>query len=207
MGLRTIGRWLYHAITSAEKRPYIEKNIESLELLTAQAASNRDIILLFNVLDELTYRKSSPARRDELVKKIISLLQEFWGASIAPNADSEQIAKEKSNYLAQADKRVAEEKTRKLNELRAKRDAEAKARRAEEERAKAAGNARLKAEAKAREEAKRKAQEEAGARLSPSPNLYPLPSYVSFNRIPFAPTPRGSKPHRSVQIHDVPDDC
>jgi len=157
MGLRTIGRWLYHAITSAEKRPYIELNIESLELLTAQAASKRDIILLFNVLDELTYRKSSPARRDGLVKKIISLLREFGGISIAPNADRDQIAKAKDNHLVEADKRVAEEKIRKSNELRAKRDAEAKERKAEEERLKAAEKARLEAEARAeREEAERK---------------------------------------------------
>ena len=160
MGLRTIGRWLYHAITSAEKRPYIELNIESLELLTAQAASSRDIILLFNVLDELTYRKSTPARRDELAKKITSLLKEFGDVNIVPKAEREKIAKARNDYLAQADLKAAEEKRRKLNEARSKREAEAKAQRAEEERTKAAEKAGLEAEAKAkREEAARKEAE------------------------------------------------
>jgi len=170
MGLRTIGRWLYHAITSAEKRPYIELNIESLELLTAQAASSRDIILLFNVLDELTYRKSTPARRDELAKKITSLLKEFGDVNIVPNAKREKIAKARNDYLAQADLKAAEEKRRKLNEARSKREAEAKAQRAEEERTKAAEKAGHEAEAKAkreeaaRKEADRQAKEAAAAK-------------------------------------------
>lgn len=77
MGLRTIGRWLYHTITSAEKRPYIKSSLESLELLTAEAADNRDVLLLFDVLDELKYRKTIPSKRDALTRKIISLIKEF----------------------------------------------------------------------------------------------------------------------------------
>jgi hypothetical protein len=167
MGLRTIGRWLYHAITSAEKRPYIELNIERLELLTAQAASSRDIILLFNVLDELTYRKSTPVRRDELAKKITSLLNEFGSINIAPNAEREKIAKTRSDYLAEADLRAAEEKRRQLSEARSKRDAEArkeaerKAQEAAAERARQEAEAKAQREEAARKEVERKAKEAA----------------------------------------------
>ena len=175
MGLRTIGRWLYHTITSAEKRPYIKSSLESLELLTAEAADNRDVLLLFDVLDELKYRKTIPSKRDALTRKIISLLKEFEGISISTDAGRELIAKARKIYLGEVFQRAAEEKRRKTSEAMAHLEAEAKAHRDEAERQEAerkakeaaAKQARLEAEAKAqrekaeRKEAERKAKEAA----------------------------------------------
>ena len=175
MGLRTIGRWLYHTITSAEKRPYIKSSLESLELLTAEAADNRDVLLLFDVLDELKYRKTIPSKRDALTRKIISLLKEFEGISISTDAGRELIAKARKIYLGEVFQRAAEEKRRKASEAMAHLEAEAKAHRDEAERQEAerkakeaaAKQARLEAEAKAqrekaeRKEAERKAKEAA----------------------------------------------
>ena len=167
MGLRTIGRWIYHTITSAEKRPYIQSSLESLELLTAKAAGNREMLLLFDVLEELKYRVTSPGRRDELAKKIISLLNEFGGVNIAPSTEREQIAKARSDYLAEADLRATEEKRRKLSEARSKRDAEArkeaerKAQEAAAEKARQEAEDKTKREEAAQKEAERKAKEAA----------------------------------------------
>jgi chemotaxis protein histidine kinase CheA len=175
MGLRTIGRWLYHTITSAEKRPYIKSSLESLELLTAEAADNRDVLLLFDVLDELKYRKTIPSKRDALTRKIISLIKEFEGISISTDAGRELIAKARKIYLGEVFQRAAEEKRRKASEAMAHLEAEAKAHRDEAERREAerkakeaaAEQARLEAEAKAqrekaeRQEAERKAKEAA----------------------------------------------
>jgi chemotaxis protein histidine kinase CheA len=175
MGLRTIGRWLYHTITSAEKRPYIKSSLESLELLTAEAADNRDVLLLFDVLDELKYRKIIPSKRDALTRKIISLIKEFEGISISTDAGRELIAKARKIYLGEVFQRAAEEKRRKASEAMAHLEAEAKAHRDEAERREAerkakeaaAEQARLEAEAKAqrekaeRQEAERKAKEAA----------------------------------------------
>ena len=169
MGLRLIGRWLYHTITSAEKRPFIKPTLEDLELLTAKAAGRRDILLLFGVLDELKYRVTSPGRRDKLTKRVLSLLTEYEGISISPDAEREKIAKARSAYLREVDQKATEEKRKKTSEARATREAEAKAEREEAERkeaermakeAAAADQERLEAEANAKqEEAERKVAE------------------------------------------------
>ena len=169
MGLRLIGRWLYHTITSAEKRPFIKPTLEDLELLTAKAAGRRDILLLFGVLDELKYRVTSPGRRDKLTKRVLSLLTEYEGISISPDAEREEIAKARSAYLREVDQKATEEKRKKTSEARATREAEAKAEREEAERkeaermakeAAAADQERLEAEANAKqEEAERKVAE------------------------------------------------
>jgi hypothetical protein len=175
MRLRLIGRWLYHTITSAEKRPYIKLTLEDLELLTAKAAGSRDILLFFGVLDELKYRVTSPGRRDKLTKRILSLLQEYEGISISPDAERGLITKARSAYLREVDQKATEEKRKKTSEARATREAEAKAKRKDAERKEAERKAkeaaaeqeRLEAEAKAqrveaeRKEAERKAKEAA----------------------------------------------
>jgi hypothetical protein len=120
--------------------------------------------MLFDVLNELKFRVTSPVRRDELAKKITSLLKEFGDVNIPPNAERQQISKAKSDYFAEADQRAAVEKRRKLSEARAKRDAEAKARRAEEVRTKTAERAGLEAEQKAKVAAAAKARLEAEAK-------------------------------------------
>jgi len=160
MGLRSIGRWLYYTITSAEKRPYIKLTLEDLERLTAKGSARRDILLLFGVLDELKYRITSPSKRDELSKRVLSLLKEYEGISISPDAEREEITKARKAYLRDVEQQTTEEKRRKANEAKAQREeaerkeAECKAKEA------AAEKARLEAEAKAqREEAERKEAE------------------------------------------------
>jgi hypothetical protein len=160
MALRSIGRWLYHKITSAKKRPYINLSLESLELSVAKAADNRDIVLLFGILDELKYRVTSPSRRDELIKSILSLLKEFEGISINPDAAREQIAKARQDYLREVDQKATEEKKRRASEARVNREAEDKAQREEADRKEAIHKAKEEAAEKARLRAEDKAQRE-----------------------------------------------
>jgi hypothetical protein len=124
MGIRTIGRWLYHGVTSAEKRPYIKLSLDDLERLTEKATSSRDIPLLFDAFDELRYRITSPDRRDRAITQIALLLQEFEGIHIPPDADHNQIAEQKEGYFSRLRERDQEEKRRRVSEAKAKRVAE-----------------------------------------------------------------------------------
>ena len=129
MGLRTLGRWVYHAITSAQKRPYIKSSLEQLEELTAEAARNRDALHLFDALNELRYRITSPNRRDIAIKSIIALLSEFEGIHLDPDASHQEIADARKKYelgFRQANQRADEEKRSRANEARSKLEADEK---------------------------------------------------------------------------------
>jgi hypothetical protein len=165
MGLRTLGRWLYHAITSAQKRPYIKSSLEQLESLTAEAARNRDVLLLFDALNELRYRITSPNRRDVEIERIIALLGEFEGIHLAPDVSHQQIADARKKYeisFRQANQRADEETRRRENEDRSKLEAEERRQQEAEKKARQAASekARLKAEAKANQKAEEKEKRE-----------------------------------------------
>ena len=91
MGIRYIGRWIYHAVTSAQKRPYIKLTLDELDDYTADAAKRRDSLLLFGILKELHYRITSPSRRDQGKKRIVALLKEFENISVNPYATLPEI--------------------------------------------------------------------------------------------------------------------
>ena len=74
MSIRSLGRWLYHAITSSDKRHYIESSLEELEDLADESASASEAFRMLGIFDELTYRITSPKRRDRLKTRIANQL-------------------------------------------------------------------------------------------------------------------------------------
>jgi hypothetical protein len=176
MGLRTVGRWLYHAITSSEKRPYIQSDLSELEALVAKATEDRDVLKLFAMLDELKFRISSPGKRDQLVKQIISVLGEYEGILLAPSVNHVEIAAARRKFEIALKLRYQEQQRQKRDEReRQQKEIAAEQLRREEEKKEAERKAkkvaaeqeRLEAEAKAqreeaeREDAERKAKEAA----------------------------------------------
>ena len=167
MGIRFIGRWIYNAVTSAPKRPYIKLTLDQLDEYTADAAERRDTLLLFGILKELHHRLTSPSRRDRSKRRIVTLLKEFEGISIKADASISEIDNARSIYLELSSARARREaeavKARK--EAEAKREEEKKEREAAEtEKARLAAEAekaRLAAEKKARKEAEAQAKREA----------------------------------------------
>jgi hypothetical protein len=169
MGLRTVGRWLYHAITSSEKRPYIQSDLFELEAFVAKATEDRDVFKLFAILDELKYRISSPAKRDQLVKQIISILGEYEGILLAPSVNHAEIAAARRKFEVNLElleqeqaRQKREERDRQRQELAAEQLRREEERKESERKAKeaAAEKERLEAEARARqEEAERKEAE------------------------------------------------
>ena len=69
MGIRQIGRWVYHSLTSSQNRPYIKLSLEEIEGYIADAARRRDSRLLFGVFLELRYR--SLQRRDKAKQTLL----------------------------------------------------------------------------------------------------------------------------------------
>jgi hypothetical protein len=165
MGLRTVGRWLYHAITSSEKRPYIQSDLSELEALVAKATEDRGILKLFAILDELKYRISSPAKRDQLVKQIISILGEYEGILLAPSVNHAEIAAARRKFEINLELREQEQERQKREERDRKRqELAAEQLRREEERKEAERKAREAAAEKERLEAETKAQQEQAER-------------------------------------------
>ena len=181
MGLRIVGRWLYHAITSSEKRPYIQLDLSELEALVAKATEDRDILKLFAILDELKYRISSPGKRHQLAKQVVAVLGEYEGILVSPSANHVAIAAARKKYEVDREFRYQEqqrlnreEKERQRKELAAeqlrrdqeKKEAERKAREAaaEQERQEAQRKAREAAAEQERQEAEAKAQREEAER-------------------------------------------
>ena len=132
MGIRFIGRWIYHTVTSSQNRPYIRLTLDQLDEYTADAAERRDTLLLFGILKELHHRLTSPSRRDRSKRRIVTLLKEFEGISIKADAPISEIDNARSIYLelssAKARREAEAEKARK--EAEAKREEEEKEREA-----------------------------------------------------------------------------
>jgi len=176
MGLRTLGRWAYHAVTSAQKRPYIKLTLDQLDTFASDAAKRRDCLLLFGMLGELRYRITTPLRRDASINRIIALLKEFEGIELSQNSNHQEIATAKAELLKtyelrsqQAVQKALDEQARKEEAARqdalakqarkeeaARQDALAKQARKEE----AARQDALAKQARKEEEARQKAAEE-----------------------------------------------
>ena len=91
MGIRQIGRWVYHSLTSSQKRPYIKLSLEEIEGYIADAARRRDTLLLFGAFLELCYRVTSlPGGIRQ--NKISLPCEEFENISV-PNARRSEIDK------------------------------------------------------------------------------------------------------------------
>jgi len=167
VSIRSLGRWLYHAITSSDKRLYIESSLEELEDLADESASASEAFKLLGIFDELTYRITSPERRDRLKTKITSQLLRMEGIRLPLSSDREKVSEIRAQLLSRYAERADTE--RKANEAAAEKErleAEARAQQEAERKAKeeaAAEKARLDAEARAQKEAERKAKEEAAA--------------------------------------------
>ncbi|MEB3354195.1 MAG: hypothetical protein VKM34_08170, partial [Cyanobacteriota bacterium] len=156
MGLRALGRWLYHAVTSAHKRPHIEATLGQIETLAGRAAAKRDSIALLELLEELSYRVTSAKRRDGIKARILALLLEFEGIELRQASKASEIAEARSSL--ETAQRQTESYVKR--DARANQEAAAKAQREEGERKEAERKA---AEAKAKREAEKKAKEEAAA--------------------------------------------
>ena len=102
MVIRQIGRRIYHSLTSSKKRPFIKLTLEQLEGHIADAARAKDSSLLFGIFLELSYRLTSPARRDKAKQNIAALLKEFEDINIAPNAARSEIEDSLTRYLEEA---------------------------------------------------------------------------------------------------------
>ena len=141
MSLRSIGRWLYHVVTSSDKRPYIELSLTQLSDEITRASASKESFRLLGILDELTYRVTSTSERDRLRSRISRLILRFEEEQLGSGVSREEIEEFRQKLLRKhAD--AAEE------QLRAKRDAEELARQEAERE-----QARLAAEEKARLEA------------------------------------------------------
>jgi len=171
VSLRSLGRWLYHAITSSDKRPYIESSLEELEVLADESSSASEAFRLLGIFDELSYRITSPERRDRLKTRIANQLLRMEGIRLPISSDREKVSEIRaqllSRYAEKADternaKEAAAEKARLAAEAEAKRQAE------QEEQARQAAEAerlRLEQERLAAEaEAKRQAEQDEQAR-------------------------------------------
>ena len=162
MSLRSLGRWLYHAITSSDKRPYIESSLEELEDLTDESASASEAFRLLGIFDELTYRITSPERRDRLKTRIADQLLRMEGIKLPLTSDRDKISEIRAQLLSRyAEKADTERKAKEAAAEQARLEAEAKAKREEAERKEAARKAKEAAAEKARLEAEAKAQREA----------------------------------------------
>jgi hypothetical protein len=176
MGLRTLGRWLYHAVTSAHKRPHIEATLGQIETLAGRAAAKRDSIALLELLEELSYRVTSTKRRDGIKAGILVLLLEFEGIELRQASKASEIAEARSSLetaqrqaecYVKRDARAKQEAERKAKEAaaeQARQEAEAKAQREEAERKAAERKAKEAAAEQARQEAEAKAQREEAER-------------------------------------------
>jgi len=173
VSIRSLGRWLYHAITSSDKRPYIESSLEELEDLANESSSASEAFRVLGIFDELTYRITSPERRDRLKTTIADQLLRTEGIRLPVSSDRDKVSEiraqllsryaEKADAERKAKEEAAAEQARLEAEAKAQRAAQEKARKEAERKAKeeaAAEQARLEAEAKAkREEAERKEAE------------------------------------------------
>ena len=155
MSLRSLGRWLYHAITSSDKRPYIESSLEELEDLADESSSASEAFRMLGIFDELTYRITSPERRDRLKTRITNQLLQMEGIRLPISSDREKVSEiraqllsryvEKTDSESKAIKEAAAEKARLEAEAKAQREAEEKAPKESERKAKedaASGNRR-----------------------------------------------------------------
>lgn len=169
MRFRTAGRWLYHVITSSEKRPYIQSDLYELEAFIEKATQDRDTLKLLEILHELRHRIFNPGKRDQLVKQIAAVLGEYEGILLSPSANHAAIAAARRKYEVDLELRSHEqqrldrdERERQRKELVAKRLRRDKDKKEAERKAKeaAAEQARLKAEAKARREEEERTEAE-----------------------------------------------
>ena len=136
MSLRSLGRWLYHAITSSDKRPYIESSLEELEDLADESSSASESFRLLGIFDELTYRITSPERRDRLKTRIADQLLRIESIRVPVSSDRDKVsdirAQLLSRYAEKADAerntkgKAAAEQDRLAAEAEAKRQAEEK---------------------------------------------------------------------------------
>ena len=186
MSIRSLGRWLYHAITSSDKRHYIESSLEELEDLADESASASEAFRMLGIFDELTYRITSPKRRDRLKTRIANQLLRMEGIRLPISSDRDKVSEiraqllsryaEKTDAEREAKEEAAAEKERLEAEARAQREkarldaarkeAERKTKEqaaAEKVRLEAEAKAQKEAEGKARKEVERKAKEEAAA--------------------------------------------
>ncbi|SBO42670.1 hypothetical protein [Cyanobium sp. NIES-981] len=160
VSLRSLGRLLYQFITSSGKRPFLKASLEDLEALIDESSSASETFRLLGIFDELTYRITSPERRDRLKTRIADQLLRIERIRLPISSDRKKISELRANLLstyaekAEAERKAKEESAAEQSSL----EAEAKAQRAAREAA--AEKARLEAEAKAqREEAERKEAE------------------------------------------------
>jgi len=149
VSLRSLGRWLYHAITSSDKRPYIESSLEDLEGLADESSSASEAFRLLGIFDELTYRITSPERRDLLKTRIADQLLRMEGIKLPLTSDRDKVSEIRAQLLSRyAEKADTERKAKEAAAEKARLEAEAKAQREAEEQAQ-------------REEAERQAKEAA----------------------------------------------
>jgi len=172
--LRSLGRWLYNAITSSDRRPFIESSLEELEDLADKSFSASEAFRMLGIFDELTYRITSPERRDRLKTRIANQLLRMESIRLPISSDRDKVSEiraqllskyaEKADTDRKAKEEAAAEKVRLEAEAKAQKEAEEKARKEADRKAKeeaAAEKARLEAEAKAQKEAEEKARKEA----------------------------------------------
>jgi len=169
--LRSLGRWFYHAITSSEKRPFLQSSLEELEALATESSSVPEVFCLLRIFEELTYRITSAERRDRLKARIADKLLKLEGIRLPISSDRMKISEIRvqlqAKYKSQAEQEAAAEKARLEAEAKAQREAEEKEEKAKQEAERqaeqeaAAEKARLEAEAKAQREAEEKAKQEA----------------------------------------------
>ena len=149
MSLRSLGRWLHHTITSSDKRPYIEASLEELEALAGKSLNTPETFRLLGILDELTYRITSPDKRDRVREMITQQLKNIEGITVSSYSNRSEIAKIRGQLLARYAEK-SESETKALEEEEKKRLA------AEAEALEEREKKRLAAEAKALEEEERK---------------------------------------------------
>jgi hypothetical protein len=163
VSLRSLGRWLYHTITSSDKRPYIETSLEELEDLADESSSASEAFRMLGIFDELTYRITSPERRDLLKTRIANQLLRMEGIRLPISSDRDKVSEIRAQLLSKYAEKTDAERAAKEEAAaeKARLEAEAKAQQKEAERWEAARKAKEEAAAeKARLEAETNAQRE-----------------------------------------------
>ena len=172
VNIRQAGRWFIRFITSADQRPFIKLTLSQLDKEISRAGTNKESFKLLGILDELTYRITSTAKRDNLKKRICDLILILEKEKINAKASRVEIEKFRKSLLKRYAEAAANAAQQRAIAERARLEAEAKARREAEEKARQeaeAERARLEAIAKAQREAEEQAKrvaEQERARLA-----------------------------------------
>ena len=142
MNLRKTCRWLYHFVTSANKRPYIGLSLKELSDEISSSSAKKESFRLLGIFDELTYRVTSTSKRDALKARVAGLIERFEGEELQTGASRQDIETLRQKLLqryaegAEAEAQAAREaEARRQEQLaaeeQARQEAEAQARKAE----------------------------------------------------------------------------